>query len=194
LGNVLFGFDYMRALERIKDKVKVAPEDIFKKIYDDNFSLPFEKGIVSARQFYQEFKRQFAADIGYQEFRDIWCDIFYPQKDVIDLAAVLKKNYRLYLISNINELHFDFLYRDYPDVFSLFDALILSFQLKSVKPEAAMYHALQQAAGVAFDRIIYIDDRDDLLRQAHKFRLRCIQFKNYPQLIKELQGLGIQCS
>lgn len=193
LGNVLFGFDYRIALRRIKDRIKVSPEEILKKIYENNFGLDFEKGAISARQFYKEFKTQFAIEFDYAEFVDVWCDIFYPNREVIDLVASLEKRYRLFLISNINELHFNFLYNRYRNVFLLFEDLILSFKIKAIKPDAAIYNALRDAAGVVFDEIIYIDDRKELIDAAQKFNMCCLQFKDCQQLIKDLQAVSIQC-
>lgn len=157
LGNVVFDFDYTIALGKIKSKMKASEDEVIKALYIDDFALAFEKGLVSEREFYLEFKKAFSLSSDYKEFVDVWCKIFFPKPEVIDWIKYLKPKYPLYLISNINKMHFDYLYKKYKPVFSLFDDLILSFRLKAVKPEETIYQALKTAAGGAFKNIIYID-------------------------------------
>lgn len=191
LGNVLFNFDYTLALNKIKHRMKLSIPKVIYSLYDKNFTIPFEKGLVSGEEFYQAFMDEYGISFSYEEFVEIWCKIFSPIPEVISLVRKLKGKYQLYLISNINQLHFEYLYKQHPGVFSLFDQLILSYKVKSVKPELKIYQALAEAAGVSFSKLIYIDDRQDLIIEAKKLKLNCIQFENYQQLIEELNCLGI---
>jgi len=191
LGNVLFSFDYTLALNKIKQRMKLSVSEVIYSLYDKNFTIPFEKGLVSGEEFYRSFMNEYGIEFSYQEFVDIWCKIFSPIPEVISLVKSLKGKYPLYLISNINQLHFEYLYQQHKAVFTLFDDLILSYKLKSVKPELKIYQALAETAGVAFPELIYIDDRQDLIVEARKLDLNCIQFNNYQQLISDLKLLGV---
>ncbi|MCK5394149.1 MAG: hypothetical protein KAI91_07395, partial [Candidatus Omnitrophica bacterium] len=95
--------------------------------------------------------------------------------------------YPLYLISNTNELHFGYLYSEYRKVFFMFDELILSFKVKSVKPDIKIYSILKEMSGIEFKDIIYIDDRQDLIFAAKDIGLVSIQFKDYGQLIEDFK-------
>ena len=191
LGNVVFGFNYTFALEKIRGKMGASVAKVIEEFYINDFTLPFEKGLVSGRQFYQKFKNTFSASFSYSEFVDIWCKIFFPIPEIVKLVEKLKKDYSIYLISNINELHFDYLYQEYPHIFSLFDDLILSFKIKSVKPELKIYEVLKVAAKEEFKNIIYIDDRPDLIEAAKQFGLLSIRFTGYSNLIDELKKFNI---
>ncbi|MBU2265577.1 MAG: HAD hydrolase-like protein, partial [Candidatus Omnitrophica bacterium] len=168
LGNVLFGFDYTIALNKIKGRMKVTIPEVIYSLYDKNFTIPFEKGLVTGEEFYRLFMKEFGIDFAYSEFVDAWCKIFFPILEVIDLVKNLKGKYPLYLISNINQLHFEYLNQEYPEVFSLFNGLVLSYAIKSVKPEKEIYQKLADRAKVTFPELIYIDDRQDLITQAQK--------------------------
>ena len=194
LGRVLFDFDYSIALNKIKDEISVPVGKVIDELFENDFGLNFEKGLVTAQEFYCHFKDTFKATLTYEYFTDIWCAIFSPKDEVIDLVKRLRVNYPLYLISNINELHFDYLYGEYPQVFSLFKELILSYKIKSVKPERLIYQALKNRAKVEFEDIIYIDDRKDLIVKARNFNLQCIQFVNFDQLLGDLEALGVFAS
>jgi putative hydrolase of the HAD superfamily len=191
LGNVLFDFDYTIALKKIEDRLGVSVEKIIEEFYHHDFTLPFEKGLISGHDFYLDFKKTFLADFDYQEFIDIWCKIFSPIPEVVDLVKRLKSKYPIYLISNINQLHFDHLHKEHPQIFSLFDGLILSFKVKSIKPEIKIYEALKEAAGVEFKDIVYIDDRADLIEAAKRLDLQSLQFITHAKLISDLKSLKV---
>lgn len=194
LGRVLFDFDYNIALEKIKDKIGVPIEEVIKELFDNDFGLSFERGELSPDEFYSSFKDAFKATLSYECFVDVWCKIFSPKKDMINLARQLKGRYPLYLISNINKLHFEYLFKEYREVFSIFNQLILSFKVKSVKPERLIYQALRNSSGVDFEDIIYIDDRKDLITKAKDYSLQCLQFVGFNKLIEDLKNLGVSVS
>jgi hydrogenase maturation protease len=183
---VLFDFDYSLALNKIKDRIGVPAEKIIHDLFYNRFADDFEKGLISSYDFYLKFKQEFRVSIEYEEFIEVWCDIFTPKYEVIDLVDRLRIIYPVYLISNINELHFDFLHKKYPHVFSLFDGLILSFKTKSLKPEEEIYVELKRVSAKNYESIVYIDDREDLLNEAKELNLDCIRFTNLNQLKTEL--------
>jgi glucose-1-phosphatase len=191
LGKVIFDFDYNIALKKLDGRINIDPNKILELIYKNNFGLHFEKGLVSPQGFYEEFKRDFKAKITFDEFKSIWSEIFWPKEDVISLVSQLKIKYPIYLISNINKLHYEYLSCQYPQVFTLFKRLILSYQVRSVKPEKDIYRELQRTAGVPYSQIIYIDDREDLIAAAKPLGMQCVQFTNYDNLINDLNKLGV---
>jgi putative hydrolase of the HAD superfamily len=159
---------------------------------ENNFGMDYEKGLLSSQEFYHDFKEKFSAEVTFDEFKDIWSDIFWPIHETIELIKKIKGNYPLYMISNINELHFEYLYGKHPNVFEMFDGLILSYKVKSVKPETAIYEALRKKSNCNYSDIIYIDDRKELIEEAKKLNLNCIQFVSTPQLITDLKKYAIQ--
>jgi len=191
LGRVLFDFDYNIALDKIKDKIAVSPQDIINALFYKDFGTDFEKGLISPENFFKKFVEEFGADINYSEFVKIWCEMFWPKNDMIDLVKKLRTAYRVYLISNINELHFNYLKENYPDVFSFFEGLVLSFKVKAVKPEIEIYRELKNISGCPYGNIVYIDDRNDLVDEAKCFGLNCIKFDSFRQLVGELKKYDV---
>ena len=61
LGRVIFDFDYNIALNKIKDKINVPVEKVIDELFENDFGLKFEKGLVSADEFYSHFKGAFGA-------------------------------------------------------------------------------------------------------------------------------------
>ncbi|MFA5271889.1 MAG: hydrogenase maturation protease [Candidatus Omnitrophota bacterium] len=191
LGRVLFDFNYEIALNKLKNKINCSSKEVVAELLSNNFADDFEKGLISSKDFYAKFKTKFDAQITYEEFVEIWCDIFSPNVEMIALAHALSLIYPIYLISNINELHFEYLFKKYPDAFMFFDKLILSFEVKSLKPEKAIYEELRKQSNRKYEDIIYIDDRHDLIHEAKKFNLSAIHFSTFDNLITELNSLNI---
>lgn len=191
LGRVVFDFDYRIALKELNGKLKARSEEVIESLFYNNFALDFEKGLVSSVDFYKRFKNTFGVAANYEEFVSLWCAIFSPNKNVIGLIRKLKIHYPLYLISNINELHFNYLYGEYTNIFSLFDGLILSFKIKSVKPEKKIYDELKTTSGYNASDILYIDDRQELIAAAEALQFICIRFINYQKLLDDLKRLHV---
>jgi len=191
LGNVLFSFDYNIALDKIKEVINQYKKEVVNKLMYTDFTLHFEKGLISPEDFFRKFNQVLSLDLTYERFLDVWCKIFLPKDEIINFARIISKKYPLYLISNINKLHFEYLYREYRDTFSFFKGLILSYQVKAVKPEFKIYKQLKKISGVDFKNIVYIDDRMDLIKQAKRFSLHCIQFTNKEALINDLKSLNV---
>lgn len=191
LGRVVFDFDYNLALDKMKHKMFTPKEEIIEAFFYRDFTLDFEKGIISPGEFYQKFKEVFKCPLSCEDFYEAWNIIFSPNKEVINLIKNLTIAYPVYLISNINKAHFDHLYRNFEDVFSLFKGLILSYKVKSVKPEEKIYQELVSLSGFKPEEIIYIDDREDLISEAGKLGFDSIRFLGQEQLVKELKERGI---
>ncbi len=73
----------------------------------------------------------------------------------------------------------------------MFDGLLLSFQVKSVKPETEIYKLLCKMSGCDFNEIIYIDDREDLIAKARLLGLNCIRFDGLDGLVLELRKYNV---
>jgi len=191
LGKVLFDFDYNIALAKIESRIEVSSQEIIHQLFFNDFARDFEKGLIGAHEFYEKFKNAFKLSATYEEFIGNWCDIFSLNKDVVNLVERLSYVYPVYLISNINELHFEYLHKKHPEVFSLFNGLVLSYQVKSLKPEKEIYQLLRKISGHEYKDIIYVDDRIDLICEAKQLNLACINFTNFSELLSALNLHGI---
>lgn len=191
LGRVLFDFDYNIALDKIRDKINILPQEIINALFYEHFSDDFEKGLITGYDFYLKFKKRTGLRLEYENFLPVWCDIFTLKPQSINLVKSLKPFYKLILISNINELHYNFLKERYPSVFELFDEKILSFKVHSIKPESDIYRLMLEKAKVCKEELVYIDDRPDLIQKAKERGYNCILFKELEECKYQLKRLGV---
>ncbi|MBN2483385.1 MAG: HAD family phosphatase [Candidatus Omnitrophica bacterium] len=191
LGRVLFDFDIRIALRALGSTSEMSQEKILEAIYYENFGVEYEKGLITNFEFYKRFSDKFGLKNKYEDFTEAWCGMFSPKNEMIEFVAKLRRMYPLYMISNISDLHFEYLFEKYRYVFDYFRGLVLSFKERSVKPEEKIYKTLETLCGVPRQDIIYIDDRQDLIEAAEGMGFCSIQFKDLARLIEDLEKAGI---
>jgi len=193
LGNVWVNFDHRIAVNKIVPFSSLTAEEIFNIFFDSRYTQEFEEGRVGPREFFNALRERLKLSLGFEEFLPIWNDIFFLSPDnlkVHSLARLLKKDFAIFLISNINILHFEFLKKQF-DVFGIFDGLILSYEVGARKPDFKIYDNALRLSNAASDEVIYIDDRLDLITEARNMGISGIHFKCTSVLKEELHRLGI---
>lgn len=193
LGNVTVNFDHYLAVERIKNFTDKNAGEIYQLFFDSNLTGLFEEGKLAPIEFYRKIKELLGIEIGYEEFAAIWNEIFFLTDDnlrVHNLIKKLKSKFTIVLISNINKLHYDYLIREYA-IFKEFDKHVLSCEVGARKPDPLIYRKALKEAGAGIKEAVYIDDREDLVKQGKALGIKSICFKNYPALLASLKNLGV---
>ena len=85
---------------------------------------------------------------------------------VVDTLEVLRKRYPLYVLSNTNETHIEWvrahLERQGLGEFERwFEHCFYSYEMGCVKPEALIYEKAQARIGVSADQVLFVDDREE---------------------------------
>jgi putative hydrolase of the HAD superfamily len=125
-----------------------------------------------------------------ETFCNYFSCIFKQNKEVAALLPVLKKKYKLILLSNTNSIHERYGWEHY-EFLNYFDDLILSHKIGAVKPEEKIYRAVEKSSGSPAEEHIFIDDIQEYVNAAKSFGWDGIQFKGYDYLVKDLKLKGI---
>ncbi len=191
LGQVLLRFDYKYFVEKV-NRHKAEIGDHFLELYKNNYEVhrDFEKGLISEKYFISRMLEYLDHTIDEETFCKYWSDIFSFNDDVIALLPELKKNYKLYLISNTNSIHKKYGYQNY-EFFNLFDKLILSHEIKFIKPEKEIYLEVQKVSGFPSEEHIFIDDILEYVNAAKSLGWDGIQFVGYEDLVMNLKAREI---
>ena len=186
LGQVLLRFDYKHFVEKV-NRHKAGIGEQFLELYKKNYDVhrDFEKGLISEKDFISELLGYLEHVIDEETFCKYWSDIFSPNDDVIALLPILKKNYKLYLVSNTNSIHKKFGYEHY-EFLKLFDKLILSHEVKFIKPEEEIYREVEKVSGFSSEEHIFIDDILEYVDAAKRIGWDGIQFVGYDDLLNNL--------
>ena len=122
--------------------------------------VDFELGLISIDTFVLEVLRYCRPGTISWEVKDAWMSMLgeLPVSRLAVIDALRAKGYKTYLLSNGNDLHFEYIDRTY-DLSRRFDALFLSQKMHMAKPEAQIYEAVQSAISPSEqDQVIFIDD------------------------------------
>ncbi|MBU1852452.1 MAG: HAD-IA family hydrolase [Candidatus Omnitrophica bacterium] len=191
LGNVLINFDHCIAVKKILHYTIKEEKDIYNLFFDSPLTGLYEEGKISSAEFFSRVKESLKLDIDYRSFLPIWNDIFFEcplNIKMHNLLRCIKGKYKLIMISNINQTHFEFL-NEKMDILKDFDKLVLSYEVGYRKPAPEIYKVALESIDVLPSKSLYIDDRQDLIDRASKMGIRGIVFDSesaFEKLLKEL--------
>lgn len=196
LGRVLVDFDHGIAARKMAAFCGKSPEEIYALFFDSALVQEFEEGRISARDFFREVKAMLKLGIEFEDFVPAWSGIFYlteENKKVYRIAKSLRLTHKVALLSNVNELHFDYLKKNFP-VFDAFHYLFTSYELGAIKPKPQIYQAALQRLGVSAGEAFYVDDRRELIDAALALGVRAFVYKGVQQLLRDMSSCGIIAS
>ena len=194
LGNVLINFDHTIAAKRIAALCDKSPQEIYQLFFDSNSTQLFEEGKICASDFFFSVKEMLGLLIGYEEFLSIWNGIFFLTDDnrkVHRLVKALRPAYTTALLSNINELHFQYLKKSFP-VFDVFDHLFASYEMGFIKPDPRIYKKTLSLLALTPQETFYVDDRPELIAKACELGMRAFVYTGPEQLRKDLLACGVE--
>jgi putative hydrolase of the HAD superfamily len=192
LGNVLVFFDHRIVLERLVKICNFSADEIRIAFFKSDIMQRYMTGRISSEHFFSEVQEKLNLRCNLHEFGLIFSDIFTPNQPVIDLVHQLSEKYPLFLLSDTNEFHFEFVQKNYP-VLQVFRYHTLSYRVGSSKPGAEIFnHAIKQT-GFAPHELIFIDDLKTNAEGAQAVGIQGIWFRDDLQLKRDLKRLGIEC-
>lgn len=175
LGNVLVRVDHLEFCRRLAPYTNSTPEEIFDQVFGSSLEPSYDTGQLSTEEFFQQTLQHFQTSLPFALFADFWNSIFSPLEGMEEVVARLARRYPLFLISNTNALHFDFIRQQYP-LLNVFRKFILSYEVGSRKPEPGIYQFLIGATGLPPQHCLFIDDKLPFITAAHQHGLHAWQF------------------
>jgi glucose-1-phosphatase len=158
LGKVLLHFDWKLMVDRVAARSPLPLEEITRLLKEDPQVIAYETGAITSAKFFAHLKKRLQYKGTAKELRAAFSEIFTPLTEHIALAALLAPHYPLAIISNTNEAHIHHAEATY-SFFSLFSVRIYSHEVKTMKPEPAIYlAALKALGGIDPLETLFIDD------------------------------------
>ena len=190
LGNVLVKADHFRFCRPFAALAGLTPEAVYAGVFGSDLEPGYDTGRLSSREFYQRLLDRFGLTLPYPQFCDLWNDIFAPLEDMEQTVACLSARYPLYLLSNTNPLHFQYIKERYP-LLRHFRRFILSYEVGSRKPEAGIFQALIREMGEAPERCLFLDDKLPFVEAARGHGLVAWHFTTPGEFQEKLTQHGL---
>ena len=191
LGDVIVGLDFARAYRAAAELSPYRADEIPGIIRHADLANPYERGELSSETFHRRFCDALDMDVPFDRFRQLWGDMFEP-KPLLNEAFLsgLATNYRLVLLSNTNELHFEFI-RDHYTVLRHFEEFVLSYQVGVMKPAPEIYLEAVRQAGCEPHECFYTDDKPINVEAGARLGIDAVVFESPGQLRASLAGRGV---
>lgn len=194
LGNVLLRFSHQLMCRQMAEVAGCTTERVWQLLFETELERNLEMGTLSNEEFYETFCRETGTRPDYDKLELAGSAIFELNAPVATIVAQLwQARYRLGLLSNTSESHFNYFASGrYKIVPSTFEVLALSFRIKAMKPDAAIYRAAAELAGVEPQEIFFVDDIPGHVEGAKKFGFDAVQYTTAHQLAKDLRARGVK--
>lgn len=164
-GGVICDLHPLRCLEAFRQlgcEVKMFPTQYSQ--FEGVFKL-IDRGEISIAEFYDIIRKQGNAPSATDsQIRQAWLSVLgdIPTERFAAFDR-LRANHRLYILSNANELHWEYLSRECMiyqghSVMPWFTQVFLSYKLHLEKPEPEIYRTVLEQAQIEAAESIFIDD------------------------------------
>ncbi|MBI3300159.1 MAG: HAD-IA family hydrolase [Elusimicrobia bacterium] len=192
IGNVLVRFDLPGLLKDFAWAAGSSPWGVARLMWSRRLTDDVERGNLTGEGLHEVVREQtgFLGDL--DEFRRLWCGRFKLETRSAALFRKLVRRRPVYLLSNTNQLHWEFIRRRYAFAREA-SGSVLSFEVGARKPERAIYAAAAKAAGAAPEECLFIDDLAENVAGAKAAGMRALRFKTPARLEKDLADLGVRC-
>jgi glucose-1-phosphatase len=165
LGNVLYTFDFTKAVSFIKNKAhRISLTALFslKKTLKK-----YEIGEISSIEFFNIIKKETGFNGTYEEFRLGFSDIFEINPETIPIVRKLIKKYRVYILSNTSEMHIEHIMNK----FSLINEIhghVYSFEVGTSKPDPEIFNSAIKKLHLDPNSTLFVDDLKENIEAAGK--------------------------
>jgi len=193
LGNVLVTFDVGVMCRQMGEVAGIEPSGVMEAVFGQGLLARFETGQLATEQFYQEFCRATGTRPDRAALTLAASDIFHLRTSIIPVVAQLRQaGYRLGILSNTCEIHWECCRRRFRLLGDLFAVHALSFRIGAIKPDAAIFRAAAALAGVEPGEIFFTDDCPGHVAGARAAGWDAVQFTSTPELVAELHRRGLK--
>lgn len=156
--------------------------------------VPYDRGDLLPGEYWQNFARQAGVTVDEQlieQLRQVdkvmWSR---PNEPMIRwLPQIHAAGFKTAILSNMPTDMADHVREIFPWL-AAFDHHIFSAEVRSAKPEPAIYRHAIEALGVAPPEALFIDDREENLAGARAMGMRGIRYQSVEQLREDLQAIG----
>ena len=192
LGGVIVPLDFERGYREISSCSPYPPEELRRRLAATDLYVRAETGAIAPDAFYHEMSRLLDLSADEAAFQRIWCSIFLPNTLIEDeLIGLLHKRYRILLLSNTNQIHFEWIRENYP-ILRHFDDFVVSYKVGHMKPAPEIYREAVRKAGCSPQQCFYTDDVAINVEGARNAGLDAAPFVNCEQLRADLAARDVE--
>ena len=191
LGRTIVPFEMELGLVEWSRLSGYGPEEVKRRMVESGLPVRYERGEIATKDFVARIGALLGCEPSHEEFARAWSSIFLPET-LIPEAWIERwaRDYRLVLLSNTNELHFEFIRERYP-ILRHFDEYVLSYEVGAMKPDLRIYEAAIAAAQCEAAECFFTDDVEEYAAGAREQGIQAVRFESADQVRRELAARGV---
>jgi 2-haloacid dehalogenase len=151
-----------------------------------------ETGRLPGRALLERLAALARVPVALEEVQAQWLDMFELEPPMIELAHRLSEHYGVYLLSNIGDLHWAHLAREYR-LHAIGHGALPSYLAGVMKPDAGIYAEAERRFALEPLATVFIDDRPDNVVAARGRGWHGIVHADYRGTLDALRRLGVMC-
>lgn len=192
-GNVIFKIDFKRTQKAFEDLGVQNVESFFAHKGHHSIFDEFETGQITAAEFRDGIRALLSnPSLADQQIDDAWNSLLVGvMEGNHELLRSLKDKYRTFLLSNINEIHLDFITKYLKKEFDLdgnegfFEKVYYSHLVGKRKPNMEIFEQVLSENGLKPQETLFIDDSPQHLKSAAQLGINTYLL-TYPDSILKL--------
>ncbi len=194
LGNVVLRFDPQIAVRQMAELIGADARTIHEIVYDSGLQTAYELGELATDQFYETICEGTGTNPDRDALLVAASDMCQLDEAVADLIRrVRSAGHRTGVLSNTCEAHWRFYVEQrFPVLRKLFDVAALSYELRALKPDPAIYQAAAALAGARPPEIFFVDDRPEHVDGARRVGFDAVLFTGADDLAAALAERGVR--
>ena len=197
LGGVIIDLSVAKTVQGFERLTGLSPEEIRRAYQTQPVFFNYEKGQISSEEFRNGLRSLFSIDSSNEELDHCWnAMLVHLPKHKLELLEKLKADFNVFLLSNTNDIHLEYVNRHMVDPIapgrmldSFFHKSFYSHHVRMRKPDAEIFEFVLNENNLDPAETIFMDDMTANIQGAASLGIRTIQiehpdnvltvFKNY---------------
>jgi FMN phosphatase YigB (HAD superfamily) len=150
-----------------------------------------ERGEITGDELLERVAAMARAPLDRSELEARWLDMFDRAHEMFELASGLMADYRVYLLSNVGDLHWRHLDAQY-GLDDLVHGTLASFRVGAIKPSEAIYREAERRFELEPAATVFVDDLVLNVAGARACGWQAIHHVDPAETRRQLRSLGLR--
>jgi len=181
LGGVLLNINPLLSLLELEKISGISQGELILKLASEQIFEKFDTGRLIPAQFRNDLCKILNHNASDSEIDRIWNKLILdipPQR--VKLLQELKNNYKVFMLSNTNSIHFEHYTREFLEIYNfnlvdLFEQVFVSHEIGIHKPDEGIYTYVLEHAKLDASETVFFDDSLANIEAAARLGIRGIQ-------------------
>jgi glucose-1-phosphatase len=192
LGGVLLDIDFEQSQKAFRRLGIKGFGEMVSPFHGNHLFQQLEMGMETPL-FYQQFRALTGSELSNEKIEQAWCALLLGFRTVsVERLNVIKSKYKIYLLSNTNEIHLQHIHQMFRRQFKgqelddCFDAAYYSHRIQLRKPDTKAWQYVIEQHNLQVGETLFIDDGTANIEAARSLGLQTIQLLP-GMLVEELE-------